>query len=105
VPLSKSSLKKTPFPLATDELLAEDGLELDATELIDELATDERLELETTVTLEDKEERTELLESTEDRTELEAIELDTTEELETEDTVPQAAPVTCGTSAVPLLLP
>lgn len=105
MPLSKSSLKKTPFPLVPDELIDEDGLELDAIELIEELATDERLELEITVALEDTEERTELLETTDDRTELEVIELDATEELETEDTVPQTAPVTCGTSAVPLLLP
>lgn len=109
-PLSKPSLNNTPPPLGAEELL-EDGLMLEAT---DELATEERIELDATelgadeLTTEDRME----LEATEERIELEAteerMELEATDKLAAEeDTVaPQAAPVTWGTSTVvPPLLP
>jgi hypothetical protein len=105
VPLSNPSVKNTPAPLETEELLADDGfeLEVDATEL----ATEERLELETTEeigVLESTEERLELA-TTDERAELEATEA--TDEFATEDdaVASHPVPVTSGISGVPLLLP
>ena len=109
VPLSKPSVKNTPPPLETEELLADDGFALDATELAGtaELATEERLELETTEetgVLESTEERLEL-ETTDERTELDATEFTDEFAAEEDAAASQPVPVTNGISGVPLLLP